>query len=85
MASLLASLILALLFTPVLAARLLRPTEGSGEGRWMIALTHRYEAMLRWCLAHPRFIVLLVGATLAGTAGLYFQLGSGFLPEMDEH
>ncbi|MEZ5355046.1 MAG: efflux RND transporter permease subunit [Bryobacteraceae bacterium] len=93
-ASLLASLILALVFTPVLAAWLLEPSrarpldlaqaEVAGEGRWMRFLTARYEASLRWCLGHPRFIAFLVAVVLSGIGGLYLQLGSGFLPEMDE-
>ncbi|MEQ1945952.1 MAG: efflux RND transporter permease subunit [Bryobacteraceae bacterium] len=93
-ASLLASLILALLFTPVLAGWLLKPSRGgtpdlreaehAGEGRWMRWFTEQYEKVLRWGLARPRVIALLSGVILAGTAGLYWQLGSGFLPEMDE-
>ncbi len=93
-ASLLASLILALVFTPVLAAWLLKPTgraalnldeaEQAGEGRWMRWLAGRYERALGWCLAQPRFIALLTVAILAGAGGLYWNLGSGFLPEMDE-
>ncbi len=93
-ASLLASLILALVFTPVLAAWLLKPTgrealnldeaEQAGEGRWMRWLATRYERALGWCLAQPRFIALLTVAILAGAGALYWSLGSGFLPEMDE-
>ena len=93
-ASLLASLILALVFTPVLAAWLLKPTgrtalnldeaEQAGEGRWMRWLAARYERVLGWCLAQPRFIALLTVAILAGAGALYWNLGSGFLPEMDE-
>lgn len=49
--------------------------------RWF---PERYEKFLRWGLAQPRVIALLSGVILAGTAGLYWQLGSGFLPEMDE-
>jgi CzcA family heavy metal efflux pump len=81
-ASLLASLILALLFTPVLAAWLLKPAARTeADMGW---LTEGYEDVLRWSLAHPRVIALLSCVILAGTAGLYWQLGSGFLPEMDE-
>ncbi len=93
-ASLLASLALALLFTPVLAAWLLKPSaekpldmneaEQAGEGRWMRWLTQRYEDTLQWCLIRPRWIGALTVLILAGAAGLYWQLGSGFLPEMDE-
>ena len=84
-ASLLASLVLALVFTPVLAAWLLKPTgEQAAEGRWMGWLTGRYERILGLSLDHPRFIAALTVLILAGAGGLYSLLGSGFLPEMDE-
>ena len=93
-ASLLASLVLALVFTPVLAGWLLKPTDGpvleldqaeqAGQGRWMRWLTARYESALAWCLAKPRFIALVSVVILAATAALYWNIGSGFLPEMDE-
>ncbi|MFB3779553.1 MAG: efflux RND transporter permease subunit, partial [Bryobacteraceae bacterium] len=93
--ALLASLFLAIFFTPVLAAIFFRRPAGqaatdleqaeqAGEGRILRWLTARYESALHWCLDHPRAIL---GATLlivVGMAGVYFQLGSGFLPEMDE-
>ncbi len=92
--SLFASLILALLFTPVLAGWLLKPTgeraleldeaEQAGEGRWMRWLTGRYEKTLHWCLEHPLAIVALSVLILAGAGGMFWQMGSGFLPEMDE-
>ncbi|MDZ4799288.1 MAG: efflux RND transporter permease subunit [Bryobacteraceae bacterium] len=83
-ASLLASLVLALVFTPVLAAWLLKPATENSEGRWMRGLTARYESALQWSLHHPRLIAALSVVILAGVGGLYVQLGSGFLPEMDE-
>lgn len=83
-ASLLASLVLALVFTPVLASWLLKPRHDNEEGRWMQALTTRYEAALRWSLGHSRIMIVFAAAILLGAVGLYFQLGSGFLPEMDE-
>ena len=84
-ASLLASLVLALLFTPVLAAWLLKPADGkSREGRWMHGLTERYESLLAWCLAKPVLITVLSVTILAASGALYWNLGSGFLPEMDD-
>ncbi len=93
--ALLASLFLAIFFTPVLAAVFFRrPTgaaeadiekaEQAGEGRVLRWLTARYETALHWSLYHPRLILLVSAGLLAGMAGLYFHLGSGFLPEMDE-
>jgi CzcA family heavy metal efflux pump len=93
--ALLASLFLAIFFTPVLAALFFRrpataPTEDieqaeqSGEGRVLRWLTGRYETALHWSLFHPRAILLASAGLLAGMVGIYYQLGSGFLPEMDE-
>jgi CzcA family heavy metal efflux pump len=82
--ALLASLVLALLFTPVLARWLLRPGSGHGEGRPMRWLTRRYEHALRWGLQHARLMLLAAGLVLGGAVALFFQLGSGFLPELDE-
>ncbi|MBI4876655.1 MAG: efflux RND transporter permease subunit [Acidobacteria bacterium] len=93
--ALLASLFLAIFFTPVLAAVFFRRPSGAaatdieqaeqaGEGRVLRWLTARYESALHWSLYHPRLVLLASVVLLAGMAGIYFQLGSGFLPEMDE-
>ncbi len=76
------SLVYALIFIPVPAARFLRAhkTENQDLG-W---LSRRYEAFLRRALAAP---VLVVGVTVVVAlvgALLYFRLETGFLPEMDE-
>jgi CzcA family heavy metal efflux pump len=93
--ALLASLFLAIFFTPVLAAWFFKPRVGpaltnieeaeqAGEGRFLRWLSGKYAATLGWSLAHPRFIMLAATAVLAGTVLIYYQLGSGFLPDMDE-
>lgn len=91
--ALLASLFLALFFTPVLARLFFRrqataesaeAAEQAGEGRLMRWGTVRYEAALHWALAHTRTIFAAAVAIVAASAGLYLTLGSGFLPEMDE-
>ncbi|MBN9662429.1 MAG: efflux RND transporter permease subunit [Acidobacteria bacterium] len=93
--ALLASLFIAIFFTPVLATWLFKQREDEavadqeqaeqvGEGRWLRWLTVRYEASLHWALEHGGIVMLAAVAVLAGTVGLYYQLGSGFLPEMDE-
>ena len=93
--ALLASLFLAIFFTPVLAGVFLRRAAGApivtaeqaeqaGEGWLLRWLTPRYESTLHSCLAHPRWVLAGVGLLVLGMVGLYFQLGSGFLPEMDE-
>lgn len=92
--ALLASLLLAVCFTPVLARNFLvhrrRPSRGMPEnaGQSGHRLLHwfsiRYEHLLGWSLKHARLVLSGAGLVLAGTIGLYFLLGSSFLPEMDE-
>jgi CzcA family heavy metal efflux pump len=93
--ALLASLFLAIFFTPVLArlffrkravvqATELEEAEQAGEGRIMRWLTARYERALHWSLQHTRVMLSAALLILAGAVFLYFQLGSGFFPEMDE-
>ncbi|MDR3718560.1 MAG: efflux RND transporter permease subunit [Bryobacteraceae bacterium] len=95
--ALIASLLLALLFTPVLASLFIRPpkkgtaaaatveaAEEAGEGRFMRRLTGIYERALGWALHHEVAILSGAAGVLLITVGIYYQLGSGFLPEMDE-
>jgi CzcA family heavy metal efflux pump len=93
--ALLASLFLAIFFTPVLARLFFKPREGAaetdiqraeqaGEGRILRWLTARYETALRWSLRRARLTTLAALAVFAASILLYFQIGSGFLPEMGE-
>lgn len=93
--ALLASLFLAIFFTPVLAQWLLRKrvvpaesdlerAEQAGEGRLLRWLTARYEDALDWALTHVRTVLISAVGILVVSLVIYHQLGSGFLPEMDE-
>jgi CzcA family heavy metal efflux pump len=93
--ALLASLVLAIVFTPVLAGWLLRRPAGpaetdleraeqAGEGRILRAGTARYEAALAWSLDHRKLVMGAAALVLLLTGLVYWRLGSGFLPEMDE-
>jgi CzcA family heavy metal efflux pump len=93
--ALLASLFLALFFTPVLARFFLRPPAGAaetdiekaeqaGEGRFLRWLTARYETALAWALGHRAVVAGASVVLVAAGVGIYLRLGSGFLPEMDE-
>ena len=81
------SLVYALLFIPVPAARFLRPHAGKGETLgW---LSRRYESLLRRALARSvawRILVIAVTMVAAFVGGLllFFRMETGFLPEMDE-
>ncbi|MFI5183249.1 MAG: efflux RND transporter permease subunit, partial [Vicinamibacteria bacterium] len=93
--ALLASLFLAIFFTPVLARLFLKPHEGPAEtdlknaeqseaGAVLRWLAGRYEVALHWCLGHSLGVLAAAALVLAGSVVLYLQLGTGFLPEMDE-
>jgi len=93
--ALFASLILAIFFTPVLAGVFVKPRPGEaeadfeqaeqkGEGRILRWLTARYERDLHWSLLHTKSILACAAGVLGIIVVVYFQLGSGFLPEMDE-
>ena len=93
--ALFASLILAIFFTPVLAGMFLKPRPGvvetdiehaeqAGEGRILRWLTDRYEVVLRWALLHTKSILAIAAGVLVVIVVVYFQLGTGFLPDMDE-
>jgi multidrug efflux pump subunit AcrB len=93
--ALFASLFLAIFMTPVLARLLLKPKAGAGtasleeaehagEGRIMRGASARYEKVLGWSLAHRWLVLGLAIPLMAGSVLIYMNLGSGFLPEMDE-
>jgi CzcA family heavy metal efflux pump len=93
--ALLASLFLAIFFTPVLARVFFRNrrveqaadmehAEQAGEGRLLRWLTGRYERALHWSLAHAGVVLVFAVLILGASVAIYYQLGSGFLPEMDE-
>jgi CzcA family heavy metal efflux pump len=91
------SLVYALLFIPVLAARFLKgqsdrtrqlndgpakPETADGQSHGWLA--RRYEAWLTAALNRP-MLVIAVTVLVAVVGGLlYFRLETGFLPEMDE-
>ncbi len=58
--------------------------EQAGEGRILRWLTARYEVVLHWSLLHTKSILAGAAAVLVLIVVVYFQLGSGFLPDMDE-
>lgn len=78
-----ASLVLALTVIPVLASLLLK--EGQHGEPWLVRMLHRaYAPMLRWSLAHFRWVFGGALLSLAAAAVLYTHLGKTFLPTMDE-
>lgn len=91
--ALLASLALALTWTPTLSHFLIRSKpKGHAEHHHEIIEHHGflgatvrvYARVLRWSLAHPVLLVLGMIAVLAGSWFSYQALGSDLLPAMDE-
>ena len=90
--ALLTSLVLALLFTPVLAERFVKakPGDDAGvedevpHGRVLGAIIRRYESVLGVVLDRRWIVRLVIVLVLAGSYALYHALGSEFLPEFDE-
>lgn len=90
-----ASLVLAIFFTPVLSGIFLKPkrlkegvtleeAEKNEEGPILRKFSERYERVLHWSLNAPKKIALIAVGVLAMSVVIYFSLGSGFLPDMDE-
>jgi CzcA family heavy metal efflux pump len=84
--ALLTSLVLALVFTPVLAEKFVRAkhTDEEKSGRFFGAIIRRYEWVLGHALDNRWIVVAIMVIVLAGSYLLYTQLGSEFLPAFDE-
>jgi len=90
--ALLTSLVLALLFTPVLAERFVKAKPGEDvdsedevpHGRVLGAIIRRYESVLGFTLDRRWIVGLTIILVLAASYALYHALGSEFLPEFDE-
>jgi cobalt-zinc-cadmium resistance protein CzcA len=85
-AAMAASLALALTLVPVLAAWLLRPNRPGREEdvaliRWIKSL---YAPVLDWCMRHAGLVRVLSLAVTLPALLLAFQIGSDFMPKLDE-
>ena len=84
--ALLVSLILSLLLAPILASKLIRSIdferEAKSEQTGKVAA--HYKAALAVLLKRQFLIIPIVLFLLGGGFWLYHQLGSGFMPDMDE-
>ena len=77
------SLILSLSVIPVLASFLLKNV--SHEEPWLPRHLQRlYEPMLAWSLENSKLIFIAAGVLLALTVAAFTQIGSTFMPTMDE-
>ena len=83
--AILASLMVARLLTPMMAAYLLKParhlagSDGAPDGRVMRA----YLAAVRWCLRHRGITLILASLFFVGSLALVPLLPKGFVPPAD--
>ena len=87
--ALLASLLLAVTFTPALAMLLLRAPDAvdkghAGSGRGLARVMEWHRRALLWSLARPVWLGLICLGLVAGSFVAYRSLGSDLLPSMDE-
>jgi hydrophobe/amphiphile efflux-1 (HAE1) family protein len=76
-----ASLVVARVLTPMMAAYMLKPLEKTQEvDGWMMRLYMRWAA---WCLAHRIWTILGAGAFFVGSIMLIPLLPQGFIPPDD--
>ncbi|MEO5934057.1 MAG: efflux RND transporter permease subunit [Duganella sp.] len=77
----LASLVVARLLTPMMAAYLLKPIAHAEEkDGWVMA---RYLRVMRWCLKHRGITALAAAAFFVGSISLVGLLPTGFVPAAD--
>ena len=77
------SLVLSLTVIPVIASYLLK--EVSHEEPWLPRhLQALYRPALAWCLGNSKKVFVGAGVLLALTAVVFMQIGSTFMPTMDE-
>jgi cobalt-zinc-cadmium resistance protein CzcA len=77
------SLILSLTVIPVIASYLLK--EVSHEEPWLPRqLQKHYQPALLWCLANSKKVFIGAGSLLVVTMVIFTQIGSTFMPTMDE-
>jgi CzcA family heavy metal efflux pump len=79
------SLVFALTLIPLLSERLISEKKfRETSHRFIEPINRAYERAVRWGLAHRRLVVAGTLASVAATVFLYYQIETGFLPEMDE-
>ncbi|MDB5960423.1 MAG: transporter [Massilia sp.] len=79
--AIIASLLVARLLTPMMAAYILKPTDHREEkDGWLMT---RYMGAMKWCLNHRWITALGAGVFFVASIGLVFLLPTGFVPPAD--
>ncbi|MGZ5083467.1 MAG: efflux RND transporter permease subunit, partial [Usitatibacter sp.] len=82
--ALVGSLIVSLTLVPLLCAKLLKKNVAHGDNRLVESIKERYEPLLRKAIARPGLISTIAVLALVASVLLASQLGSEFLPELNE-
>ncbi len=84
------SLLVSLITTPMLCARLLKPEQGTPHGWWyrvserfFTGMRGGYAASLTWVLRHPRSMLAVTLLTMGFSIYLYVVIPKGFFPQQD--
>jgi heavy metal efflux system protein len=83
-AALIGSLLVALLLVPVLATWLFRHGARGWRNPFVRWIAGRYEALLRILLKRPAVVLMATLVVVAGCLSLGTDLGTEFLPQLDE-
>jgi HAE1 family hydrophobic/amphiphilic exporter-1 len=88
-ASVIVSLVIALILIPMLCSRFLKAEVSRGKvfsifNRGYDKIENRYQSALTFCLRHRLLIVLITGITFAGSIGILMNLKSELFPKSDE-
>ncbi|MBC7453577.1 MAG: efflux RND transporter permease subunit, partial [Massilia sp.] len=79
--AILASLLVARLLTPMMAAYLLKPTsQREQQDGWVM---RRYMVIMKWCLRHRLVTAIGSAVFFCASIGLVFLLPTGFVPPAD--
>nr|AGF93391.1 cation/multidrug efflux pump [uncultured organism] len=81
--SLLASLVVSLTLIPVMSSKILK-IKSEKRHHILEHVKNYYRESLNWSLNHRWLIILILILALAGSFSLYPQIGSEFIPQMDQ-
>ncbi|KTD11779.1 multidrug efflux system, subunit C [Legionella gratiana] len=84
--AILISLVISLTLTPMMCSRMLHEDEGEQSNffmRFTEQVRMRYANGLRWALFHPRFMLILMFATIVLTVYLFIIIPKGFFPQQN--
>ncbi len=82
--ALVVSFFISWLVIPLLAERFLKASDEAPPARWLLRLQDVYGRLLAFLLRRPIYLLILLLPLCLGGVAAYRQIGSGFMPVMDE-